>query len=91
MTRLQEEIPQSILDREKWFNDRICKRVFRNPLTCKCGVCQNVEAEGLIVGDEDHAGYLHICEMDANADGTGLRYFDTKEEVQEWIKENGVI
>ena len=80
-------------EREQWFLNRIGKRIFRNNNGCSCGVCKNVNDNGLIVEDEFHATHLLENELCYNADGFRLRYFDTKEEVNEFIelinKENG--
>ena len=55
-------------EREKWFQDRIGKRVFRNKNTCKCKTCEDVSEKGIIISDTYHASYLHDCESEMNLD-----------------------
>jgi hypothetical protein len=73
-------------EREQWFIDRIGKTIFRNKDTCPCAVCERVYQEGLTIDDELHARYVADVEGMSNAEGTPLRYFDTKEEVLEFEK-----
>lgn len=72
--------------REKWFIDRIGKRVYRNDDKCSCESCKNVYTHGLIIQDELHASYLDSIEACYNAEGIPLRYFDTLDEVNEYEK-----
>ncbi len=67
-------------EREKWFNDRIGKLVYRNKTTCKCPTCDGVYQAGVLIFDQMHANYLEMCEAEYNIEGTPLRYFDTVEE-----------
>ena len=54
---------------KQWFIDRIGKRIY----ICNFRICVDVEKEGLIITDEQHANYLYDCqELD-------LIYFDKKE------------
>lgn len=79
------ETENKYLERLKWFEDRIGKRVFRNKSTCKCSVCTSVEEKGLIIGDKMHAGYLMDMEGCSWGDGQiGIKYFDTIEEVNQF-------
>lgn len=72
-------------ERKKWFTDRIGKTVFRNKSTCDCDSCRGVEKNGLEITDYNHACYMRDCEGESWMDGaTGIRYFDTKEEVVEF-------
>jgi len=71
-------------DREKWFIDRVGKVIWRNKTTCKCGVCESVYQNGLLLSDEGHAMYVCICESDVSVEGGTLRYFDSKEERDEF-------
>lgn len=75
-----------IPERLKWFKERAGKILFRNSNGCTCGICKNVEENGLLVEDEMHATYLYDNECDYTAEGTPLRYFDSKIEVEEWLK-----
>ena len=67
-------------EREQWFIDRIGKRVYRNETSCDCEKCKTIYANGLIIDSPMHAGYLYDCESIYTAEGSPLRYFDTKEE-----------
>ena len=55
----------------KWFTNRIGKRIYRKPTTCTCQKCKDVANDGLLVGNEFHAQYIHICQYDL-----GIDYFD---------------
>ena len=46
----------------KFFTNRIGKRIYRDKDTCGCETCTRNWKEGLIVADEQHARYLHLCE-----------------------------
>ncbi len=61
-----------------WFKRRIGKRIFRDANRCKCGVCERVEKEGLIITDDQHAHYLQAIEHDFGAEGLHLNYRDKK-------------
>lgn len=73
-------------DRRKWFIDRIGKRVFRNDVSCQCEICQNISKLGLVINDYMQAEYLFDCEVEFTMEGVKLMYFDTMEEVNEFIK-----
>lgn len=77
---------RELTEREKWFIERIGKRVYRNETSCQCIVCKGVAENGLIIHDKMHADYLYDCESESNGEGIPLRYFDTKEEVNEWLE-----
>jgi len=59
--------------RKQWFINRIGKRVFRCPVKCDCESCKKGHREGILIADEEHAIYLHLCENEL-----GLRYTDTQ-------------
>lgn len=69
--------------RKVWFLERIGKRVYRNNVSCTCSSCMHSYQEGLIIVDEQYAGYLYNLECDYAADGDLITYFDTPEEVLE--------
>jgi len=46
----------------KWFIDRVWKRIYRDKWTCKCFTCKDTEKNWLIIIDESHASYLHMCQ-----------------------------
>lgn len=71
-------------DREKWFIDRVGKVIWRNKTTCKCGVCESVYQNGLLLSDEGHAMYVYTVESDL---GGTLKYFETKDERDRSISE----
>lgn len=76
-----------INEREKWFIERIGKRVFRNEVSCNCEICNHVTHKGIIIHDEMHASYLMMIESDFTASLMPTRYFDTIEEVKDFIKQ----
>ena len=72
-------------ERQKWFMDRIGKRVYRNHHDC-CEVCEEIYKNGLIISDATHATYLHDVESEFTAEGNPTHYFDTREEMLEYEK-----
>ena len=50
----------------KRFIDRIWKRVYRNANTCDCDTCRDVEKNGVVISDEQHANYLFDCQSDTD-------------------------
>jgi hypothetical protein len=65
-----------IVHDQKWFIDRIGKRIYRKNNICNCAVCLNVHEVGLIIADEMHAIYLYDCqELD-------LIYYDLPDETK---------
>lgn len=71
-------------ERQKWFRDRIGKRVYRRAITGCCSVCDHGNKEGVLIHDRQHADYLHMVESESHLDGEeSIRYFDTQEEVDE--------
>lgn len=69
-------------ERQKWFTDRIGKRVYRNKTCCECEICKYNYENGLIINDDTHAIYLTNIEACSSDEGIPIRYFDTKEEVE---------
>ena len=66
------------LTRQRWFIERIGKKVFREPTSCECKTCQNVSDNGLIINDKLHATYLHDMEGMYQSEGHNLKYRDNK-------------
>jgi hypothetical protein len=60
--------------REKWFYDRIGKKIFGN---------SKINKNGFLIASDLHADYLFMVEMDS--EGT-IKYFDTPEERNEFEK-----
>lgn len=73
-------------ERLQWFKSKVGSVLYRNINGCNCAMCKDVEESGLQVEDEMHAIYLYDNECDYTADGFPLRYFETKEEKDEWLK-----
>lgn len=69
--------PEAI-ERRKRFLDRIWKRIYRDPVTCPCPICKQVDAEWLIVEDKIHAVHLRDVESDYAAEWVILNYRDEK-------------
>lgn len=80
--RSQEELKAEYNDRVKWFTDRVGKTIWR-PHDCQCSVCERIYAEGLILADQNHAGYVADVSMEG-----GIPYFDTEQERNEWEANN---
>ena len=49
---------------QKWFINRINKRVFRDKTSCPCHTCEEIFKEGLIIGNATHADYIYNCQWD---------------------------
>jgi len=62
----------------QWFLDRIGKKLYRDKSTCTCTHCADVEANGLVIGDEQHARYLYETQNDFASEGSPLNYRSTK-------------
>lgn len=75
------------MDRKQWFKDRIGKRVFGTKY-CDCEFCQIIYDSGMIIGDAGDAYLAFAHEQDFQAEGTLLKYFDTKEERTKYEIEN---
>lgn len=58
-----------------WFKDRIGKTIYRNNTYC-CKHCYHVYLNGLILANEQHAGYVYDCYCEM----PNLEYFDTRAE-----------
>jgi len=61
---------------EQRFIDRIWKRIYRNNMTCQCNTCKDVEANWLIVHDNNHAKYLYATYCDFNSEWSYIEYHD---------------
>lgn len=56
---------------KNWFIKKINKRIYRNKGTCECSTCKEVEKNGLIVMDENHAEYIFDVQNEQ-----GLSYYE---------------
>jgi len=56
---------------EKWFINRIGKRIYRKPTSCSCESCMKVAEKGVVIIDWQHAVYMHTCHNEE-----GIKYFD---------------
>ena len=63
---------------KQWFIDRIGKRIYRDASTCACNTCKEVEENGLVIFDEQHAGYLADVDGEFGSDGYYMNYRDNK-------------
>lgn len=66
----------------RWFTQRIGKRIYRDKQhnsdqkgAC-CATCADVEQNGLVVRDKDHAEYLAMIDADFAACGVYINYRD---------------
>lgn len=73
-------------ERLQFFLDRIGQRLYRNDDGCGCDICRHILEKGILIHDEFQAQYCYDIECDLTAECTSLRYFDTPEKVQEWLK-----
>lgn len=58
---------------QKWFLNRIWKRVYRDDTECKCEDCAEVAKNGLIIADKDEAYNLYVYHCES-----GINYRDIK-------------
>lgn len=77
---------KKINDRLQWFYDRVGKVVYRNNY-CECPVCVDVYLTGILLKDKDHAAYCYDHELLYTADGSPMKYFDTREQMLEFEKQ----
>lgn len=77
------------MDRKQWFIDRIGKRVF-NTMFCDCACFLIVYDAGMVINDRFEAIASYDLESDLQAEGTKLKYFDTKEERTIYETENNL-
>lgn len=77
------------MDRKQWFISRIGKRVF-NTLWCDCNSCTFFYNQGIVVHDKQEAIDMYSNEILFQAEGTKLKYFDTKEERAQYETENEI-
>jgi len=77
---------RELTERQLWFKNRIGKIIYRNCNGCHCDICTNILENGIFICDEFQAEYCYDTECEYNAEGFPLRYFDTKSEVDEWLK-----
>lgn len=74
--------------REEWFRARVGTKVFRNSNGCDCPLCLLTLEKGILVNDFNHANYLYDTETEYTAEGFPLRYFESKEEADQFAKDN---
>lgn len=67
--------------RVAFFYSRVGKLVFRTSNECGCHACAVVYREGRIVRNKAHADYMYTAEEL----GSGIKYFATKEERDEFV------
>lgn len=69
------------LHSKNWFLERIGKRVWRdkNKPPCGCNTCNEVEENGMIIGDELHADYMFHTQNEFANEGHYLNYRDEKD------------
>ncbi len=84
-------INRKITARERWFIDRVGKRVYRNQDTCDCPVCISVYKNGLTIADDYHALYLSEIEAISAIENEPVKYFDTKQEALDFEKTLGQL
>lgn len=72
-------------ERLQWFKSKIGQRLYRNDNGCACDICHHILEKGILIHDEFQAEYCYDTECEYNAEGTPMRYFDSKEQVAEWL------
>lgn len=70
----------NITEREQWFLNRIGKRVYVNKPIHSCEKCQKAFNQGYLITDARAAIDLAETEELYAAEGTFIKFFDTKEE-----------
>lgn len=63
---------------EKWFLDRVWKRIYRNMSSCKCSTCMDVFHNWLVLLDKNHATYVCDAYHSYLAEWEDLNYRDEK-------------
>ena len=63
---------------EKWFIERIGKRIYRDILKECCIHCSDVAENGLVVHDLSHARYLAMVDSEFGCEGVFSNYRDEK-------------
>lgn len=63
---------------KQFFIDNIWKTIYRDKWTCNCKTCRDVELNGLIVHDENHASYLSMIDSDFASEWFYSNYRITK-------------
>lgn len=74
-----------ISERQAWFRRMINKRLWRNNY-CPCEMCKDTYENGILITNQNHADYCYDNECDYAADGHPLKYFETKEQRDEFEK-----
>ena len=67
--------------RKQWFLDRVGKIVYRDKSFCDCDVCKNVQKNGVLIQDKNHALYLLDIESisnDPSESSHPIKYRDKK-------------
>lgn len=59
----------------KWFLNRLGKTVYRDDVSCPCPTCKKGTTDGIVIGDKQHAEYLHLIETSHDM---GVNYRDKK-------------
>jgi len=60
------------------FESHINHRIYRDPSTCDCATCRDVEENWLVIFDENHAYHLYTVQCDYFAEDSILNYRDKK-------------
>lgn len=63
---------------KEWFIERIGKTVFRDAKGKCCNRCDQINEQGLVISNEQHASYLALIDSDYAAEGIYLNYRDEK-------------
>lgn len=63
---------------KQWFLDRIGKRIYRDEGDCECVHCKDIEENGFIISDANHALYVYDAQNDMASEGGFLNYRDEK-------------
>ena len=66
------------MENKQRFIDRIWKRIYRDTDSCECDSCKDAVENGLIIYDEQQAGYLFDTQNDFALCWTMLNYRDNK-------------
>lgn len=64
----------------EFFTSRINKIIWRDTNGCPCATCKNVEVNGILIQDLEHAQYLYDIQCDMNYEGVILNYRDKQKD-----------
>lgn len=74
------KIDEKNIERKQFFLKKVGDVLWRSKTDCTCESCMRVYKEGIHVDNEQQALYLYDYESVTAVDGFPVKYFETKEE-----------